>query len=58
MNHYEIHTEVCVFGYIFTFAQGDGLRIKKVSPHWLFKTTNGEFGQQSTVDEYIGNSFD
>ena len=47
-----------MFGFIFTFAEGDGVRSKKVSPHWLFKTTNGEFGQRSTDEEYIGKSFD
>ena len=57
IEHYEIHTEVYVFGYIFTFAQNDGVRIKKVSSQWLFKTTKGQFGEQSKsrIDELAGN---
>ena len=58
LNQKEIHTEVYVFGYLFTFAQGDGLRITEVSPHWLYKTTNGKFGEKSKRTEMFGKDFE
>ena len=54
MKHKEIHTEVYAYGYLFTFAQGDGIRITEVSPHWLYKTTNGQFGEKSKKNEIFG----
>ena len=54
----EIHTEVYAYGYLFTFAQGDGIRITEVSPHWLYKTTNGRFGEKSTKNDIFGKDFE
>ena len=56
VNQYEIHTEVYVFGHIFTFAYNDGIRMKEISSSELYKLSNGDFGQQSQMDQLIGNA--
>ena len=49
----EIHTEVYAYGYIFSFAQDDGLRCAQVSRHWLYETTKGKFGEYSAAEKSI-----
>ena len=53
----EIHTEVYAYGYIFSFAQDDGLRCAQVSQHWLYETTKGKFGEYSAAEKSIDQRF-
>ena len=57
MNHVEIHTEVYVFGHIFTFsgnANNLGINTQEVTRGWLYEKTNGRFGKRSSFPNFTG----
>jgi len=53
----EIHTEVYAYDYIFSFAQNVGVRIAKVSEHWLYEISKGKLGEFSASESSIGKRF-
>ena len=57
VDHVEIHTEVYVFGHIFTFSgRSDNMGINRheVTPGWLFEISNGQFGKKSKFPDFTG----
>lgn len=60
VDHVEIHTEVYVFGHVFTFSgrsDNKGINTQEVTPGWLFEITNGQFGKKSKFTGKIKSTF-
>lgn len=53
----EIHTEVYVYGRIYSFAMNEGVRSSNVTRHWLHQMTKGKFEEYSVTENALGQRF-
>lgn len=56
VGHYEIHTDLYVFGHLITFSglSPEGIRSQQVTPAEIHDLTNGQFGEKSPFLEFSG----